>query len=74
MRRKRCYQFVVQWRAARVRGWKDYEHATPFRRHRDALDLAQALTKRPENRGHDEYFRVQRREVKVVASAEDSEP
>lgn len=68
MRRKRTeYEYVVQSREARgtpdMRAW---QHAgiEPFRRHKDALDVAKALTKEPANRGHDRYYRVLRREVR----------
>lgn len=54
----------MQERLARVRDWYDYQHAEPFKRHKDANDLAKSLVNAPDNRGHDRYYRVQRREEK----------
>lgn len=57
------YTYVVQTRPARVRTpvWEDC--SKPFKRHKDANDLAKSLTNVPSNRGHDDYYRVSRRSV-----------
>ena len=62
MRHRTVYRYVVQERLARVREWYDYPHAAPFKRHKDANDLGKSLVNSPDNRGHDRYYRVQRRE------------
>jgi hypothetical protein len=59
--RPKDVEYVVQTRSARVRVWSDLANTKPFKRHKDALDLAKRLTKEPRNRGHDHYYRVQRR-------------
>lgn len=58
---KRGLEYVVQTRSARCRVWSDLANTAPFKRHKDALDLAKRLTKDPCNRGHDHYYRVQGR-------------
>jgi hypothetical protein len=61
MRKKTEYEYVVQTRPSGVRGWNDYDAATPFHRHKDALDLAKSLINEPSNRGHDWYYKVLKR-------------
>lgn len=62
MRTNTKYEYVVQTRPARMRNpvWADWSQ--PFKRHKDASDLAKRLINVPSNRGHD-YYRVSRRIV-----------
>ena len=66
MIRSARFVYVVQERDAHVRQWHDYGTAgdgsvKAYARHADALAVAKAETKRPDNRGHDHYYRVQQR-------------
>lgn len=65
MKHRTEYVYIVQTRRARQadRTWTDCEDVKPFKRHKDANDLAKSLTNEPANRGHDDYYRVQRREA-----------
>lgn len=59
--------YGVQTRPARRKLWEDLPDGDGtrkgFKRHADAKKLAKTLTDRPDNRGHDDYYRVVRRVV-----------
>ncbi len=59
---KTRHAYVVQTRPARgtpeQRKWGALDGVKPFKRHKDALDVAKTLTNVPDNRGHDRYYRV----------------